>query len=281
MSMARPLRPEVSDGIYHVYNRGNAKQPIFEDDEDRTCFLRTFRAVRKLCDWRCLSYCLLGNHYHLLIRTPVPNLARGMRQLNSTYAQAFNRRRDRAGHVFQGRYGARLVERDEHFLSTLRYIALNPVEAGLCDRPEQWPWSAHGALRGLAGSDMVDVDEALGLLGSSPSEARAIYLGATADSAIRESPEARGEIVVGSPEFAAAAIDNVSSVSREMPLRQRLAGRPGLDMLLREGDEGLLAAYYDYGYSQREIADGLGCHYSTVCRRLGRDRKSGMRQRKT
>ena len=93
--MARPLRLQVHGGIYHVYNRGNAKQPIFASREDRNAFLTLLREVRDLCRWRCLSYCLMGNHYHLVIETPLPNLARGMRQLNSAYAQAFNRRNDR------------------------------------------------------------------------------------------------------------------------------------------------------------------------------------------
>jgi putative transposase len=269
--MARPLRPQVEDGIYHVYNRGNAREAILQQDEDRFDFIRKFKAVRALCDWSCLSYCLLDNHYHLVIRTPVPNLARGMRQLNSTYAQAFNRRRDRPGHVFQGRYGARLIQRDEHLLATLKYVALNPVEAGLCERAEGWRWSGHAALLGVVGSEVVDVPGTLALLDDQPDRARSIYREATSAELCPNMPEARGDVVVGEPEFAMAAIGSTAGLSREIPLRQRLAGRPDLDVLLAEGRAGVLSAYHSHGYSQREIADQLGCHYSTVSRYLAAD----------
>jgi putative transposase len=271
--MARALRPQIEDGLYHVYNRGNAREPIFEDDEDRLGFLEIFRSVRRLCGWSCLSYCLLDNHYHLVVRTPMPNLARGMRQLNSTYAQTFNRRRDRVGHVFQGRYGARLIQRDEHLLATLGYIARNPVKAGLCERAEEWPWSGHAAILGLARCNVVDVRETLALLDEHPGKALAAYRRAAASDGDGELPSTRGDIVVGNADFAATAIATVPSVSREMPLRQRLAGRPDLGVLLAEGHAGLHAAYFDYGYSQSEIADHLECHYSTVSRRLREERE--------
>src|SRR3954454_8030369 len=148
--MARPLRPLVEDGIYHVYNRGNALQAIFERREQRVEFLRILARVRDRCDWSCLSYCLMGNHYHLLVRTPVPNLPEGMRQLGSSYAQCFNRGRDKPGPIFQGRYKCKLVQHDAHYVATLRYLALNPVAAGLCAAPEEWPWSAHNAIAGRA-----------------------------------------------------------------------------------------------------------------------------------
>jgi REP element-mobilizing transposase RayT len=267
--MARPLRPLVDDGIYHVYNRGNALQSIFDIDEQRTEFLRTFRRVRDLCDWTCLSYCLMGNHYHLVVRTPVPNLAEGMRQLNSSYAQAFNRRRGVPGPVFQGRYGSKLVQRDDHFLTTLKYVALNPVEAGLCRRPEAWPWSAHSALLGLTSSDVVDVKETLALIEPDPASAISTYRRFVDAETAPSAPHAHGGIVVGDASFAAAAIARASMQSREMPLRQRLAGRPGLSELFAgDRDAGLLSAYFTYGYSQREIGNHLGRHYSTISRLL-------------
>ena len=101
--MARPLRPQVENGVYHVFNRGNAREPIFRDDADRAQFIATFKRVKRLCGWSCLAYCLLVNHYHLVVRTPRPDLSRGMARLDSGYAQAFNRRHDRVGHLFQGR----------------------------------------------------------------------------------------------------------------------------------------------------------------------------------
>jgi len=108
--MARPLRLEFPGGIYHVTARGNERRWIFRDDADRLAFLDVLARVLDRFGWLCLAYCLMGNHYHLLVETPRPNLARGMRQLNGVYAQRFNRRHNRVGHLTQGRYGAVLVE---------------------------------------------------------------------------------------------------------------------------------------------------------------------------
>jgi putative transposase len=102
--MARPLRIEFSGAIYHVTSRGNAREDICLDDTDRAMFLGVLAEVISRFDWRCHAYCLMGNHYHLLIETPEPNLSKGMRQLNGVYTQRFNRRHGRVGHVFQGHY---------------------------------------------------------------------------------------------------------------------------------------------------------------------------------
>src|SRR3989304_3223061 len=146
--MARPPRPQFPDGIYHVSARGNERAPIYRDDGDRRRFLELLAHVRERYRWRILAYCLMTNHYHLLVQTPEPNLARGMRQLNGAYAQWFNRRHRRVGHLFQGRYGARLVQADEHLLAALRYIVRNPVRAGLCRDPGGGGWSTHRAAAG-------------------------------------------------------------------------------------------------------------------------------------
>ena len=146
--MGEKPRLLVAGGIYHVTNRGNNRADIFRDDIDYAVFLRLFAKVVASFGWRCHAYCLIPNHYHLLIDTPEPNLARGMRILNGTYAQRFNGRHSRVGHVFQGPYAAGLIETDRHLLETARSIALDPVRAGLCDRPEEWPWSSYAATVG-------------------------------------------------------------------------------------------------------------------------------------
>jgi putative transposase len=281
--MARPLRPQVENGVYHVSNRGNAQQRIFGDDLDRAEFIRTLLKVRRLCRWSVLSYCLLGNHYHLVLRTPQPDLARGMRQLNSRYAQAFNRRHQRVGHVFQGRYTSRLIQREDHLAATIRYVALNPVAAGLCARPEEWPWSGHPELLGVLPARVVDLDECLSLLPSFGSDRFSPYLKLFADDAPAELPEARGGIIVGDAAFAERAVAAAPGPSIEMPKRHRLAGRPDLDAI-PAGDRAdwLIAAYYEYGYSQREIAEHLGRHYATVSRWLrDAEQARGMWQSKT
>ena len=136
--MARPLRLEFPGAVYHVTSRGNARAAIFLDDEDRPIFLGVLGAVVARFGWLCHAYCLMDNHYHLLLETPDPNLSRGMRQLNGVYTQRFNRRHGRVGHVLQGRFKAILVDRDGYLLELARYLVLNPVRAGRVKDPGRY-----------------------------------------------------------------------------------------------------------------------------------------------
>jgi REP element-mobilizing transposase RayT len=130
--MPRARRILVEHGIYHVFSRGNRRQPIFLDERDFARFLEFLDEVVARYGWIVHAYCLMPNHYHLLVETPEANLSEGMHRLGFLYAQWFNRRHDVDGHLFQGRFGARLVESNYHLLETARYIVLNPVRAGLC-----------------------------------------------------------------------------------------------------------------------------------------------------
>jgi REP element-mobilizing transposase RayT len=144
--MPRPLREELAGGIHHVFARGNNRELIFRSDADRRRYLKLLGAEVARRRWRCLAYCLMDNHLHVLLETPKPNLSPGIQRLHGVYAQSFNGRHARAGHVFQGRFGAAPVRRDAHLWIIAGYIADNPVVAGLVDRPEAWPWSSHGAI---------------------------------------------------------------------------------------------------------------------------------------
>ena len=147
--MARELRENVENGIYHAVARGNRKQAVFLDDADRFIYLGLLgRAVRRM-GWRCLGFCLMNNHLHLLIETPLGNLSGGMQWLQSRYAQGFNKRHGEVGHLFQGRYRAVRIMSDEQLWMAAAYVARNPVKAGLCRRAEDWRWSSHAALMGL------------------------------------------------------------------------------------------------------------------------------------
>ena len=146
--MARPLRLEYSGALHHVTSRGNGQAAIYLGDEDRRDFLRLLGGVVEQARWRCHAYCLMDNHYHLLIETPEANLSKGMRQLNGPYTQRFNRRQGRVGHVFQGRFKSILVERDAHLLEVARYVVLNPVRAGMVRSVKDWPWSSYRATAG-------------------------------------------------------------------------------------------------------------------------------------
>ena len=146
--MGRRPREEIEDGIFHVFARGNRRQTIYLDDADRRRYLAMLEGVVKQYEWRCLAYCLMENHVHLLLETPRANLGAGMQWLHGLYAQTFNERHGRSGHLFQGRYGCVRVTTDAQLWMLVRYFALNPVKAELCGCPGDWRWSSHGALAG-------------------------------------------------------------------------------------------------------------------------------------
>jgi putative transposase len=148
--MARPLRIQAADTHYHVGGRGVDRAPVFLTDEDREHFLRLLAEVVEHYGWRCYGYCLMRNHYHLAVITPRPNLGAGMARLNQFYAQWFNHRHDRVGHLFEQRYWSRVLTSESHVVAVALYIAENPVRAGLCARPEHWRWSSARALLGLS-----------------------------------------------------------------------------------------------------------------------------------
>jgi putative transposase len=147
--MSRPLRIEYVGAFYHVTSRGNRRKSIFRGEQDRTSFLEILYKITQRYHWRCHAYCLMDNHYHLVIETPEGNLSRGMRQLNGVYTMFFNRWHRTVGHVFQGRYKAILVEEDSYLLKVCRYVVLNPVRAGMAKRPEDWGWSSYQGTVGV------------------------------------------------------------------------------------------------------------------------------------
>lgn len=143
--MPRSPRIDIAGAIHHVHARGNNRQAIFGDEGDRHAYLALLEGIVLRYGWNCLTYCLMTNHVHLLIETPEPNLADGMRDLHGKYARYFNERHGAVGHLFQRRYGSELITDERYLATVVAYIALNPVAAGLCKRPEAWPWSSHRA----------------------------------------------------------------------------------------------------------------------------------------
>lgn len=147
--MARPLRLEFAGALWHVTSRGNERKKIFRDDADRELFLTILEETVVRFGWRLLAWVLMPNHYHLAVETPEPTLSRGMHWLNGRYAQAFNRRYHRTGHLFQGRFHGVLVEGETYRLEVLRYIVLNPVRAGMVSVPERYKWTSFAATAGI------------------------------------------------------------------------------------------------------------------------------------
>ena len=270
--MARPLRIEFPGAVYHVTSRGNARQDIAADDQDRSVFLTLLAHVIDRFGWRCHAYCLMDNHYHLLIETPRPNLSQGMRQLNGRYTQTSNRRHHRVGHLFQGRFTAILVEKDAHLLELCRYVVLNPVRAKMVTHPRLWRWSSYRATAGeLAPPCWLTIDWTLTQFWSRQREAQTRYRQFVAEG--REGPrpweQLQGQIYLGSDEFIAQ--HQPDRVIREIPRRQTQASRPSLRVLFarKQAPARLIRdAYRRHGYRLAEIADHLGVHYATVSRHL-------------
>jgi putative transposase len=140
--MARFPRRDLPDGIYHVTARGVNRSAIFVDDEDRVLFLRLLAESAASFAWRCHVFCLMSNHYHLVVETLRDRLSAGLQRLNGVYAQRFNLRHKRTGHLFGDRFHAWLLDDEDHFRETCRYVLRNPVRAGLCRTASEWPWSA-------------------------------------------------------------------------------------------------------------------------------------------
>lgn len=177
--MARPLRIEFPGAVYHVTARGNRQESIFASDRDRATLLHIIGDAMMRFDGRVLAFCLMGNHYHLVLRTERANLSQTMRHVNGVYTQTFNQRHTKVGHVFQGRFKAILVDSEAYLLTVCRYVDLNPVRARLVDEPAAWRWSSYRMHMGLARSpDWLDSGPLLGqLLGrgaqQSPKDMRA------------------------------------------------------------------------------------------------------------
>ena len=144
--MPQPRRIPGITGPFHVTARGNRGQAIFIENADRTHFMNLLTRIANESKATVHAYCLMTNHYHLVLESEMRVLSRGMQRLNAAYAQWFNRRHDLSGHLFRHRFYAGLITSDSHLIELMRYLALNPVRAGLCTSPDSWPWSSYSML---------------------------------------------------------------------------------------------------------------------------------------
>ncbi len=163
-------------GIYHVYSRGSNRQAIFRFDSDRVDFLGCLDRVVRRYELICFSYCLMPNHFHLVVETPDGRLSDAMKALNGRYALRFNHRYGCDAHLFKNRFGAVLQDTDSQFFWTLRYAVRNPVEVGLCSDPGQWPWSSYRASVGeVRPPTFLALSRLLSHFGDMPDRAMARY----------------------------------------------------------------------------------------------------------
>jgi REP element-mobilizing transposase RayT len=279
--MARPLRLQIAGEFFHILARGNSRQPIFLDDVDRTTFLETLQAVVDGWALRCHAYCLMGNHYHLLLQPSEPTISRALRQLNGVYAQSFNRRHDRVGHVFAGRFKSLLVDRDNYLVQVTKYLALNPVRAGLVTNPEAWPWSHYRSMAGIAPpipfltrDEILRCFDARNRTAAQEAYREFVALDSNDDERIRTAI-ARGGIL-GNQALTArvsSALDAFAS-EPEIPRCERLAHRPPLESLFTSPsdrgtrDQRIREAYEIHRYTIGQIAAHLRMGRSTISRAL-------------
>lgn len=275
--MTRPLRIEYAGAVYHITSRGNEKKAVFKDDQDRINFLNTLQHVNKRYNWLCHAYCMMDNHYHLLIETPDGNLSLGMRQLNGVYTQLFNKRHQRTGHLFQGRYKAILIQKDSHLLEVCRYVVLNPVRAHMVERPDAWKWSSYLATAGRESpAPCLTTDWILGQFSRKRAKAEQEYRqfvewGIGMETIWRE---VKGQSILGEDDFVEGLISHIRKHQDipEIPKSHRYVNRPSLDKIFLENvilnkkkrDKKIIDAVQKYGYTQQQIAAHLNLHYSTI-----------------
>ncbi len=276
--MARPLRIEFPGALYHVTSRGNGRADIFLDDADRHAFLAVLDAACQRMHWLCYAYCLMSNHYHLIIETPDGNLSAGMRQLNGVYTQRFNRQHDRVGHVLQGRYKAILVDREAYLLELSRYVVLNPVRAAMVDEPGEWPWSSYRATVGQAPApSWLGRTWLLGQFGRTTGEARQRYGQFVHDGQRQASiwQSLRQQIYLGNDHFVdqmQARLQTPEALEEVPQVQRRRSPQPlqGYARAHPDKHTAMVAAYRSGGYTMKAVADYFGVHYSTVSRAVRR-----------
>ncbi|HEV8259768.1 MAG TPA: transposase [Burkholderiales bacterium] len=284
--MARPLRIEFPGAVYHVTARGDRREPIFVDDADRQALLEVIAQALSRFDAQMLAYCLMGNHYHFVLHTRQANLSLLMRQINGVYTQAFNRRHDKVGHLFQGRFKAILVDRDTYLLEVCRYVELNPVAARIVRKPQAWSWSSY---RAHVGQETVpgwlDSDGLHGyLLGRTvrtaadrrrAAERYADLVASTPTHASLWGTALRQQIYLGDEAFVErmqALAEPQNSADRDIPRAQRSKPRSLAQWLgnCTTREEALYRAHTESALSMSAIARELGLSVSRVSRLIAR-----------
>jgi len=272
--MARPLRIEFAGALYHVTARGDRQEDIFVDDTDRHDYLSILEQVCTRFNWLVHAYCLMDNHYHLLIETPDSNLGKGMRQLNGVYTQTTNRRHGKVGHVFQGRYKAILVEKESYLLELARYIVLNPVRARMVRMARDWPWSSYRDTAGYRESaEWLTTEWILAAFGKRRSTALEKYRRFVSEGKNQPSPweQLRNQVFLGSEQYVEDIknkIDRGMDLS-EIPKSQQRSIPKTLSYYEKHGstrNDAIIKSYASGGYSMKEIADYYGLHYSWISR---------------
>jgi putative transposase len=236
--MPRARRVDFPGAVHHVFVRGNARAAIALDDGDHQRALDLLAHATSRFELVCHAWCHLPNHSHLLVTSKLGNLSRAMHWLGTCSAYSFNQRHERSGHLYQGRFGSKLVKDDAHFAELARYLPLNPVRAGLCRSPGAWRWSSYSATVGREPSPwFLCSAEIIRMAGS----------------------------IERYVDWVAGGVDETILDERGF---RRPAPRPSLAALLVSGSDGSIAQAHAHGYDQVAIAEHLAVSQSQISRRL-------------
>lgn len=271
--MARPLRLEFAGALYHVTSRGDHREDIFLCDEDRVEWLGVLGTICSRFNWVVHAYCQMTNHYHLLLETVDGNLSGGMRQLNGLYTQHFNRRHSLAGHLFQGRYKAILVQKETYLLELTRYVVLNPLRANMVESLEDWRWSSYPFVTGQEEPPpWLDTEWLLGQFASQRGEALQSYRQFLMAGKGLPNPleKTRHQLLLGDDAFAERHRQtNDSEALREVSKAHRKSAAMTLEEYRerhQNKEDAMAQAYLSGAYTMAEIGRFFGMHYMTVSR---------------
>ena len=279
--MARPLRIEFAGALYHVTARGNTQNDIYLSDGDRVKFLALLSNSCNRHHWHCHAYCLMSNHYHLLIETHEATLSRGMKYLNGTYTQSFNRHNNKVGHVLQGRYKAILVQKESYLLELARYIVLNPVRARMVNEAKDWPWSSYRATAGFTLPGLcLTTDWILSSFGRTRQKAQQQYRTFVLQGKDQPSPweSLKNQIYLGNDEFVQdmqSKIDPEQSLN-DIPTAQKRAPKKPLiyfEQRYSARNEAMYRAYISGHYTLSEVGKWFGVSHATVSRAVKQHEK--------
>jgi len=275
--MSRALRVEFNGAFYHVTSRGNAQQDIYIESNDYLMFLDILGEVCQRYNWLIHSYCLMTNHYHLVIETPEGNLSLGMRQLNSVYTQRFNRKRGRCGHLFQGRFKSILVDSDKYYKTLIRYVMQNPVRAKIAKHPSDYSWSSYNPIIGKCiARKWLQVELVLKSFHEDRSTSLDLFQKFVTEH--YESNfwnEVRHQVFLGDESFSKRYQPEQKNLSQvlEIPNTQKRRSAKPLAFYketYQNRNKAIIEAFNTGSYTMVKIAKYLGIHYSTVSRIIAR-----------
>ena len=272
--MSRPLRLEFSDALYHVTSRGDRREDIYEDNADKEIFISILAQVIEQFNWSCYAYCLMDNHYHMLIQTPDSNLSKGMRQLNGVYTQTYNRRHSKVGHLFQGRYKSILVDEEAYLVELSRYIVLNPVKARMVKHVSDWHWSSYQAMTGtVVKPGWLSTDYVLLQFSKQRKTAIRKYQ-EFVEAGLKLGPiwgRLNNQIYLGEAEFIDKVQQHLKQQGNDLQIpkvqkRTKAHSIAHYENINTTRDEAIVEAYASGAYSYQALAEYFGLHFTTIGR---------------